>query len=143
MGAPWVWIVSYYQSCPLPKPEPRRKTKARRKRERRNHVAEVRQYVFARERDTCRACRRRTATDMHEIIFRSKGGNISRTNSIAVCQGCHQFLHRHDISVLWYRGMAEDTLGFQPGTKQAAEWMRVKVTETLDSPVMADIEQEC
>ncbi len=65
----------------------------------------VRRHVMGRERGECRCCReffrrRRPATDMHEIRFRSLGGVVSPFNSIAVCRPCHELLQRHTIRVV-------------------------------------------
>jgi hypothetical protein len=68
-----------------PKPEPRKRTKARKVRVSRAAVRDVRAYVFARERDICRICRKRPATSMHELQFRSCGGRVSKRNSVAAC----------------------------------------------------------
>lgn len=86
-----------------PKPTPRRILKARRKRQAAKVVKAVRAYVFEREGGMCRCCVTRRAESMHEIIPRSLGGEVSRTNSIAVCGdgtcGCHGKLQRHEIRV--------------------------------------------
>ena len=90
-------------SVAYPKPEPRKRIKARRKRQQRKVVADVRAYVFARERGMCRCRHYRPAESMHEIIFRSQGGKVTPENSIAVCgdgvRGCHGRLHRRDITI--------------------------------------------
>ena len=128
----------------LSKPERRQKSKARLERVRVKGVHEVRMYVFARERYRCRCCRLRTANSMHEIQFRSRGGKVSRKNSIAVCgdgvNACHGFLQRHEITVFIGFDGAEGDLKFTPTTQQSADWMRVKVGETVESPTMFQVE---
>ncbi len=107
---------------------------------------EIRAYVFARERNVCRCCRKRRAESMHEIVFRSAGGKVSKTNSIAVCgdgvRGCHGFMQRHEISVYLGERGAEATIGFKPRTELASEWLLLKQNEYLESPVMVDAEAE-
>lgn len=125
---------------PQPKPERRAKTKARADRVARKDKKTVREYVFEREQNICRCCRLRPAESMHEIRFRSLGGKVSKTNSIAVCgngvAGCHGFLQRNAIYVsetpFVNRG-AEGELYFQPHEQDAADYMRVALYEGLAS----------
>ncbi len=129
------------------KPERRRKAKDRQIRVKTKQTKDVRQYVFGRERYRCRCCRLRPAESLHEIHFRSHGGKVSRRNSIAVCgklvgtdQSCHTFLQQHAIQVFIGFDGAEGDLKFTPTTQQAADYMRVKVGETVESPIMQHIE---
>lgn len=130
------------------KPEPRKKTKARAKRRQATYVDEVRVYVFGRERNICRCCRFREAHSMHEIRFRSLGGKISKSNSIAVCGTgttlCHGLLQQGQIQVMApaEHGVydAERTLWFQASTVLAAEHLRVRVGQWIGSPPMIDTE---
>ncbi len=143
----------YRRSCGVPIHTPRRIVKARKKRVHRGNVAEVRPYVFARERELCRCCRKRPAESMHEIVFRSQGGKVSKQNSIAVCghgtAGCHHLLQRHQIDVYgpiledWSTAEinAEGTLTFRAVTLTAQEWLGVTQGQELISPVMVDIER--
>ena len=139
-------LDEYYQSCGISKGEPRKRTKARKKRVHRGDVAEVRVYVFGREREICRCCRFRVAESMHELRFKSLGGKVSRRNSVAVCgsgtTGCHGYLQEHDID--WdemdENRRAEATLHFIPVTEYAAEWLRIKLGESIESPVMFEME---
>lgn len=81
---------------------------------------------------------------MHEILFRSLGGKVSKTNSIAVCGSgttlCHGYLQAKQVAVdvgpLW----AEETLTFRPLTRLAAEHMKIKVGESIVSPPMRETE---
>lgn len=113
--------VGYGQPCP--KPEPRKRVKARTKRQRTTHVKAVRSYVFEREQGTCRICVVRPAESMHEIVPRSLGGRVSRSNSIAVCgdgvRGCHGFAQRHEIHI---GGDAEGVLLVSAATAAAKAW---------------------
>lgn len=128
-----------------PKGPSRKRLKGRKDRAQRKETGTVRAYVFARERNLCRICRLRPATSMHELRFRSLGGKVSRKNSVAVCgdgvQGCHGFAQRNEIewSVSAEQG-AEGTLWFQAMTERAAEWLRIKRLETIESPVMVETE---
>lgn len=128
----------------LSKPERRQKAKDRQLRVKSTQTKDVRQYVMGRERYRCRCCRLKPAESMHEIRFRSQGGKVSRKNSIGVCgdgvKGCHGFLQRHEISVcIGFEG-AESDLKFTPTTASAADWMRVKVGEAVESPTMFTME---
>ncbi len=80
----------------FPKPEPQRRAKARAKRQQAKRTHLVRMYVFAREANRCRVCAQ-PATELHELRFRSLGGQISTRNSVACCHQCHSRLHRHDL----------------------------------------------
>lgn len=139
----------YYETCGIPKGEPRKRTKARRKRVHADRVAEIRAYVFARERNICRCCRARAAESMHELRPKSLRGKVSKTNSVAVCgdgvQGCHGFLQRHEI--VCYLTMpvagAEDLLLFQPRATAASEWMKLRAGQMLQSAPMRDMEAMC
>jgi hypothetical protein len=105
---------------------------------------DVRAYVFARERDICRICRKRPATSMHELQFRSCGGRVSKRNSVAACgdgvSGCHGFAQRHEIAWDDYGLGAEGTLVFEPTTYRAADWMQIKFGSKLISPPMVEME---
>jgi len=130
--------------CAQPKPEPRAKTKRREDRLQADHDAKVRAFVFARERDLCRVCRIRAAESRHELIARSLGGKVSQRNCIAVCgqivgavPSCHTFLQSHAIHWQDYCGAgAVDTLWFTPTTQEAADWLHVKVGQTIESAPM-------
>jgi hypothetical protein len=123
------------------------KARAKRKRERTKGVGAIREYVFARERDICRCCRKRRAESMHEITFRSQGGKVSKKNSIAVCgngtAGCHGYIQHHEIEVGTDTRLglgAEGTLAFVAKTRAAADYMAIQVNELIESPVMVDME---
>ena len=97
----------------------RKQVKAKQTRERRLSVAEVRAYVFAREKGVCRCCGCMAADSMHEIRPRSLGGLVCKENSIAVCgdgtRGCHGKLQRHEVTVRLHskRKGAEGFLAFK------------------------------
>lgn len=124
------------------KPEPRKRLKARERVSYRDHVKAVRDYVFGRERGLCRCCRIRAAESMHELVFKSRGGKVSRKNSVAVCgdgvQGCHGLLQAHQVHYGTSQRGADATLTFTPITARAADYLRVKVGESIVSPLMRD-----
>ncbi len=130
----------------FPKPERRKRTKARKVRAKRRDAADVRVYVFGRERDLCRCCRKRRAQSLHELQFRSQGGKVSKRNSVAVCgdgvRGCHGFLQRHEIEWEEHNAIrrAEGTLTFFPLSMSAAEWLGIRRGTKLESPVMQETE---
>lgn len=128
------------------KPEARVKTKARAEKIRVTSVKDVRQYVFARERNLCRCCRIRPAESMHEIRPRSLGGKVSRKNSVALCgsgtTGCHGFAQRHQVTVGGSVLGAEAKLVFTTNSEAAAEWCRIKVGEQIISRPMQEVEAE-
>jgi hypothetical protein len=142
-------MSEFYQTCGIPKPPPRKLLKGRRMRAQRKSHAEVRQYVFAREKGICRCCRLRPAASMHELKSRGAGGEVSRFNSVAVCGGlvgvepsCHTYLQSKAIRYMAYEGGAERLLAFFPMTPQAAEWLRVPLHERLESYPMSEVEAE-
>ena len=56
-------------------------------------VHDVREQVFARAENTCDFCGATITVktgEMHELISRSKGGEISLMNSRALCSDCHR-----------------------------------------------------
>lgn len=59
-------------------------------------VAEIRQQVFRRANGNCEYCAAIITSDtghMHEKVFRSRGGEISLDNSVAICHDCHRGEH--------------------------------------------------
>lgn len=133
-----------YNALHFKKGQTRKQVKARAKRQQRQTTRDVRAYVFARERNICRCCRKRPATSMHEIVFRSQGGKISRHNSIAVCgdgtRGCHGFLQLHVIRVDARRRDAERNLLFVTTSGNAMDWLGIPLSTQFLSPPMADCE---
>ncbi len=135
---------------PCPKGPSRKTLKGRKVRAQRKDTAEVRAYVFARERNICRCCRKRKAESMHELVFRSVGGKRSRQNSVAVCgsgtTGCHGHLQRHAIRWGEQDGppwlTAEGVLFFYPRTAAAREWMCLREGGYLVSPPMQETEMD-
>ncbi len=97
----------------------------------------IRDYVFAREQQICRCCRIRRAESMHELVFRSQGGKVSKRNSVAVCgdgvRGCHGYLQRHEIDWKGGPSVAEDLLEFRPNTPIAADWLRIELGQWVAS----------
>lgn len=135
--------IGYGEPCP--KPEPRKKEKARKLRLHRTTVHDVRDWVFARERDMCRCCRARAAHSMHELVPRSLGGKVSRRNSVAVCGSgtsmCHGFLQSGQI--VWDmhpQEGAEGRIVFTPKTELAASHCKIKLGESILSAPMRDME---
>lgn len=130
--------------------EPRKRTKNRVKRQKASRDAEVRAYVFMREREICRCCRNRPAESRHEIKSRGAGGKISKTNCIAVCgqivgavPSCHTYLQDYQIRVSGETGiMADGTLTFTALSQRSADWMRVKIGESIVSDPMRVVEAE-
>lgn len=145
-------LRTFYENCAIPKSKPKaKKAKTRIKVHRkskaeRDAISAVRQYVFGRERDTCRACRCRLAQSMHEIVSRGRRGKRSRKNSIAVCgelgngHECHGKLQRVEIAVEMSEHGAEGPLRFTAKTPAAADWLKVKVGETIESLPMVYME---
>lgn len=143
-------MANYYEQCAIPKGEPRARTKRRKDRVQADADAEIRVFVFGRERDICRVCRVRRADSRHELIPRSLGGKVTKRNCIAVCgeivgavPSCHTYLQSHQIQ--W---MADSLLGaqgkltFTPVGREAADWLRVKVGEHIESLPMSVYESE-
>lgn len=125
----------------------RKPAKQRAKRMKALDTEETRVYVFARERNLCRCCRKRPAESMHELQFRSLGGKVSVRNSIAVCgelgtEQCHGFLQANQIA--WEAhdtaARAEGTLSFFPLSVAAAEWLGIGRGARLESPPMQTTE---
>lgn len=139
-------LDDYYRTAPLAKPEPRKKSKARQKRHKLANTHAVHDYVFGREREICRICRWRSAGSMHELRFRSLGGKVSRKNSVAACgtgvTGCHGLAQKNEIAYKETELGAEGVLWFQAKTKAAADWLKVKVGQWIESPPMIQMEQE-
>lgn len=62
-------------------------------------IKKIRARVFELAKNTCKFCGRRAEPegpmkgDMHEVIPRGQGGEISITNSVALCRSCHNTQH--------------------------------------------------
>lgn len=142
---------SFLQDCPgaIVKPEPRQKEKARKDRKAMKATKDVREYVMARERDLCRVCRCRPAESLHELKPRGIGGKRSKKNSVGTCgqivgavPSCHTYLQSHAIE--WGGSVlgAEAELIFTAMTREAADWLKVKVGEQIVSRPMQEVEAE-
>lgn len=82
---------------------PRQLTKAKQKADEEKHRKAIKALVWKRDAGKCRVCGD-TATEMHELKFRSLMGERSTENSIAVCafgskHNCHRLLQTHAIDV--------------------------------------------
>ena len=83
---------------------------------------EIKAQVFKRDGGRCRVCGA-PATEMHELVFRSRGGVRSLHNSIAVCDwranSCHQMLQKHVIQFSFRNATfgAESTIDFTMGPR--------------------------
>lgn len=134
-----------------PKGRTRKQLKARKQRGQRKDTAAIRQYVFARERNICRCCRKRQAESLHEILPRGRGGKVSKQNSIATCgqlvgteQCCHTYLQQNRISVGFrFPSLgAESDIIFTPLAPAPADWMCLPYGDSLISPVMVETERD-
>ena len=136
----------YTEECGIKKPELQARTDRRDEQEESDRDAKVRRYVFARERNICRRCRSRAAESRHELRFRSLGGKVTRQNCVAVCgsgtTGCHGMLQDHSIAYDFEHPAlgAESTVIFTAKDRQAAEWLRIEIGESISSPVMQETE---
>lgn len=142
-----VALQKYYtEECGIKKPELQARTDAREDRQESEKDAKVRAYVFARERNICRCCRSRTAESRHELRFKSLGGKVTRQNCVAVCgdgvRGCHGMLQDHSIAYDFEHPAlgAESTVIFTAKDRQAAEWLRIEIGESISSQVMVETE---
>jgi hypothetical protein len=57
------------------------------------------EHVRVRDKESCRVCGKKTR-DVHERVFKSRGGVASLENSLCACRKCHPFLQEHGIHVL-------------------------------------------
>lgn len=113
---------------------PTARYRAKRRRAEMNARKPIREYVFDREQDICRCCRRRRAESRHELVPLGRGGKVSKKNCVAVCgqlvgteECCHTYLQQSEIK--WSGGPdgAEGLLRFIPTTQRSADWMRVAI----------------
>ncbi len=146
-----VALVDYTElerECPgfISKGKPRKKVKASRKYQQAKNTRSVRDYVFARERNIDRVTRSLPAESMHELLFRSLGGKVSRRNSIAVhgsgTHGTHYYLQSNQIGYRFEDDAlgAEGTVYFEVKTQAAADHCRVAVGFVIVSPPMVQTE---
>lgn len=66
------------------------------KRRKRNLDRSEKELVRKRDQERCRVCLRRTR-EVHERLFKSRGGVASLHNSLCTCPGCHSLLQGHAI----------------------------------------------
>lgn len=66
------------------------------KRRTRNLDRAEKEKVRTRDAEHCRVCLRKTR-DVHERLFKSRGGVASLHNSLCACPGCHPLLQGHAI----------------------------------------------
>ena len=64
---------------------------------------DTRYYVFARDKYTCQACKKRKDKifNTHHIIYRSEGGTNRANNLITVCTDCHTSKNHEKGEVFW------------------------------------------
>lgn len=112
----------------------------------RDRITEVRNYVIGRERGRCRCCRFRRGESMHELRSRGAGGKVSKTNSVWVCgqlgngPECHGQLQRAEIRVLVSQRGADGTITFWPQHQKNADWLRIKLSDCIESGPMSTYE---
>jgi len=53
--------------------------------------------VLNRDGYKCRSCRSRNNLHVHHLQYRSQGGPDAAWNLIALCNGCHDAIHRGDL----------------------------------------------
>lgn len=85
---------------PQPKPEAPCVTRERQRRAKQAHDSRERTKVRARDGAVCRCCRKRWAREVHELLYRSRGGAVKTSNAVALCRQCHQLIHAKLITVL-------------------------------------------
>ena len=95
----------------FPKPEARivHTIQKRRKAARMDQASK--ELVRKRDRESCRICGRRSR-DVHERVFKSRGGTASLVNSLVLCrQICHALVQQHAVQV--YGPTCNDRLTFE------------------------------
>jgi hypothetical protein len=78
---------------------PRVVAKIQRRRAALNLDRTEKEKVRQRDKECCRVCGKKTR-DVHERLFKSRGGVASLDNSMVACRTCHPFLQEHGITVL-------------------------------------------
>lgn len=92
-----------YSHSKFSKGTPRVLVKAQKVQTEEAHRKKIKAAVWKRDGARCRVCGD-PATEMHELEFRSLGGQRSTENSIATCafgsaHNCHRYLQTHCIEV--------------------------------------------
>lgn len=111
------------QACP--KPIPRIVEKIQRRRKVLSLDRTEKEKVRRRDNESCRVCLRSTR-DVHERLFKSRGGVASLDNSICACRVCHPFLQEHGIKVIG--GSSNGKLLFQMSEAVALMIFRGRAT---------------
>ena len=82
----------------LAKPIPRYVEKLAAKRDKAANMRRVRVAVLARDKGRCRCCGAK-GTDLHHVLYRSRGGKDTADNLVTVCRQCHEAIHGHALKV--------------------------------------------
>ena len=70
---------------------------------------QAKEAVRKRDQESCRICGRKSR-EVHERVFRSRGGVPSLDNSLVLCRLCHELCQQHAVRV--YGGSCSGTLEF-------------------------------
>jgi 5-methylcytosine-specific restriction endonuclease McrA len=85
-----------------PKPRSRRSERRAKRAARSARHRTVRAYLATRDK-ACRGCGADgwdTRLEMHEIQYRSQGGEVSPENSLLLCGACHRLAHTKHLTLV-------------------------------------------
>ena len=84
-----------------PVPKPRAKRRVPKRANRNNFTKSVRNQVYKRDNGICQMCKGK-GTEIHHVMFKSRGGRGVFTNGLTLCQPCHRKVHNSgDLTDYW------------------------------------------
>ena len=69
--------------------------------------------VLRRAEGICELCKDREATQVHHLVYRSRGGKHDAKNGVWVCNKCQQDIHAKLVIVAWVGSNPARTVRFQ------------------------------
>ena len=94
---------------PVPKPTPKVVSKILNRRTAAKLDRQAKEAVRKRDQECCRICGRKSR-EVHERIFKSRGGEASLENSLVLCRLCHELTQHHGVRI--YGGSCQGLLQF-------------------------------
>lgn len=82
-------------------PKPKHKRRVPKRSERGKFNAETRRMISERDQQLCQMCFKK-GTEIHHVMYKSRGGRGVYTNGLTLCQSCHRKVHDEaELSEYW------------------------------------------
>lgn len=91
----------------FPVPKPQHNRRAPKQSSRNNFNKSVRDAVYERDNGLCQMCMSK-GTEIHHVVFKSRGGRGVATNGLTLCQHCHRKVHMNaELTDYWIEVYAD------------------------------------